>query len=146
MIIQDIKEKYGHAVLDCCNERCNIRIDTGKSFVILKGEWLVQEQSEKMCDCIVFQNDKKIAIAELKGRSLDADKIIDKFTNSGKKSADIAKSLESGKFSLFMILLAKSYKNYSALTRIQRSRIKVHGEKHMVHTKKCGDSLKKIIY
>ncbi len=145
MIVHAIKEKYVHAVVDCCNEHgCNIRIDTGKDSVILKGERLVRARPEKMCDCLVFQNDKKIAIVELKRRSLGVDKIIDKFTNSGKKSIDMARSLEPGRFSLYMILLAKSY-NHSAHEIIRKSRIWVDGKKHLIRTKKCGDSLKEII-
>ena len=146
MIVHAIKEKYVHAVVDCCSEHgCSIRTDTGKDSVILKGERLVQTQPEKTCDCIVFQNDKKIAIVELKGRSLDVDKIIDKFTNSGRKSIDIARSLESGRFSLYMVLLTKSYGNSSARRIIQKSRIMVDGKKYLIHTKRCGASLKEII-
>jgi len=143
MIVKKIKDGYGHARIDCCNERRNVRVDTRQNFVMLKGELLAKTRPERMCDCIVFQDDKKIAIIELKGTSLDVDRIVDKFTNSGKESVRIARSCESGDVSLFMALLAKSYKNY-AHARIRRSKIRIHGRRYRILTKACGASLSEI--
>jgi len=144
MIVKKIKDCYGHAKIDCCNERCSLRVDTGQNFVMLKGELLVKARPERMCDCIVFQDDKKISIIELKGTSLDVSKIKDKFTNSGKAAVRIARCCGSDNVSLFMVLLAKSYKNYSDRERIRRTRIKVHGQKYPIWTKTCGASLSEI--
>ena len=145
MIVQKIKRKYNFAKLDCCDEQCSICIDTAKNYAILKGELLVQTQPEKICDCIIFQDDKKIIIVELKSNSLSVGKIKDKFTNSGKKAVSMASALESSHFSLFMILLAKSYKNYFAQDRIRRIKVNIYGKKYPILPKKCGASLKAII-
>lgn len=145
MIIQKIKRKYNFAKLDCCDEQCSLRVDTGKNHVILKGELLTQNQPEKICDCIIFQDDKKIIIVELKSNSIHAGDIKTKFTNSGQKAISMANALESGSFSLFMILLTKSYKNYVAHDRIRRTKINIYGKKYLILPKKCGASLKAIL-
>lgn len=96
-------------------------------------------QPEKMCDCIIFRNDNKIIIVELKSSSLSVGKIIEKFTNSGKKSISLINSLDRTiKFDLFFVLLAKNYSNQSAYLRLRRSVIKIHGKKYPLKLKKCG--------
>jgi len=113
---------------------------------MLKGELLVQSQSEKMCDCIVFQDNKKIALIELKSNSLEVGKIIEKFVNSGMKSISIAKSFErQSDFELFLILLAKSYHNYFAHDRLRRSRIKICGKRYRIIFGRCGCALKDFV-
>ena len=144
MIVQKITQKYGHAKIDCCDERCKLYVDTGKNLVILKGELLVSTSHKKMCDCIIFQDDNKIALVELKSSSIDVNKIIDKFTNSGNKSIEMLTPSQSNNSSLFMILLAKKYTSFSAHDRLRRSTIKIHGKKYPIFTKKCGESLKNI--
>ena len=141
MFHKKIESKYSTAKISCCNERCNIRISDQKNSVMLKGELL--SSGEKMCDCIVFRNDKKIVLIELKSSSLNVGKIIEKFENSGKRSLSIATSIESkSKFTLFFVLLAKNYSNYSAHDRLRRSRLRINGGRYMIQLGRCGSSLK----
>ena len=114
MIVNKIKDKYAYAMIDCCDERCKIRIDTKKNFVILKGELLATgTQKNKMCDCIIFQDDGKISHIELKSRSLNVAKIIEKFDNGWKSSCKIARAEDpNSDFGLFFILLAKLWKSF----------------------------------
>ena len=149
MSLQKIKNMYSWAEISRCNERCNIRIDTGRNFVMLKGELLVRHLPEKTCDCIIFQNDKKIAIVELKSASLDAKKIIEKFSNSARKSIDIAVNAfcasKKDDFTPYLILLAKKYANYFAHDKLQRSKIPINGKNHRIILGRCGCSLSSYI-
>ena len=147
MLIQKIENKYSNAKISCCNERCNIRINVKNNFVMLKGELLVKSQPEKMCDCIVFQDNHKIAIIELKSSSFNVGAILSKFTNSGKKSISIATSFErKTDFELILILLAKSYSNYFAHDRLRRSRLKINGHVYRILFGKCGCTLKDFVH
>ncbi len=146
MFLQKIESKYSKAKISCCNERCKIHVDRKHNFIMLKGELLVQSQPEKMCDCIIFQDNKKIALIELKTSSLDVSAILEKLVNSGKKSISIAKSCERhSDFDLFPILLAKNYSNYFAHDRLRRSRIKICGKKYVIILGKCGCALKDFV-
>ncbi len=145
MIVQEIKDEYHNAKVDCCTEnKCKLHVDTGKNFVILKGELLVN-QSKKICDCIIFHDDEKIALVELKSHNLDVTDIIEKLTNAGKESSSIATSHGANDPLFFVILLAKSYKNYVIHDKIQKATVKIQGKSYSILAKKCGDSLKKII-
>ena len=146
MILQKIERKYLAAKISCCNEKCSIRIGNTHNFVMLKGELLVKTNPEKMCDCIVFQDNKKIAIIELKSSSLDVGKIIEKFVNSGTKSRSIALSFDrTDKFELFFILLAKNYSNYFAHDRLRRSKFKIGGKTYGIMLGTCGCELKDFV-
>ncbi len=146
MFIQKIKSKYSIAKISRCNEQCKIDVRNKHNFVMLKGESLVQNQPEKMCDCIVFQDNKKIAIIELKTKSLDADKIIDKFTNSGKKSISIATFFDrANKFDLFFILLAKNYGRHAEYQVLHNRTIKIDGKSYKILLKTCGCALKDFV-
>ena len=146
MILQKIRNKYSQAVISCCNEKCKIHVGDKHNFVMLKGELLDETQSEKMCDCIVFQDNKKIAIIELKSKSLHAGDIIKKFVNSGKKSKSIAGSFDPrGNFELTLILLAKEFKNYFAHDRLRRHKLKIDGKTHHVRFGKCGCKLQDFV-
>ena len=141
-MLQKIENEYSAAKISCCNERCKIRIGHKHNFVMLKGELLAQIQSEKMCDCIIFQDNRKIAIIELKSSSLDAGKIVDKFKNSGKKSMSIAISFDrTSDFELYFILLAKNYSDYFAHDRLRRSKLKINGKTYRILFGKCGCKL-----
>lgn len=138
MILQKIESKYATAKISCCNEKCKLRIGRKHNFIMLKGELLVKNQPEKMCDCILFQDNQKIAVIELKSSSLDAGKIIEKFTNSGKKSLSIATSFDkTNHFELYFILLAKKFSNYFAHDRLRRSKLKIDGKTYRIVFGKC---------
>ena len=142
MITKQIANKFAFAKIHCCNERCNIRVNVGKNFVILKGEMIAGTPAEKMCDCIIFLDDKKIVLVELKSRVLEPSKISEKFIKSAEKSISIATSFDrKGTFRLFLILLAKSYSDNSAYDRLRRSKLKIHGKKYHIRFGRCGCSL-----
>ena len=90
-----------------------------------------------MCDCLVFQNNKKLALVELKSKFYDVSTVREKFSNSGMKGISILKSLDSNDFKIYMILLAKSYKDHSAYERIRRSKVKLGNQKYSYLFRSC---------
>ena len=83
MNIKYIEKKYEDVKIEHCNEnKCDIKIDTGKRFVILKGKRLDNKpDSKKICNCIIFQEGNKIILIEMKRSSLQASKICEQFKN-----------------------------------------------------------------
>lgn len=129
MIVSQITDKFAFAKISCCNERCKIKTNRDQNFVMLKGERIAGSPPVKMCDCIVFRDDKKIVFIELKSKSLDVSKICEKFTKSAEKSLLIVDSFgQRSNFQLFFILLAKNYSNNSAFEQLRRSILKIQGE------------------
>lgn len=146
MLLNKIKTTYSEAIISCCNERCKLYFDEKKNRVMLKGELLVQNRPEKICDCIIFQDDKTISMVELKSKLLNVNKIIAKFENSGKQSACIINSFtHDDDFRMYFILLAKSYKNFIAHEILGKKRININGKKHPIFLGKCKCSLEGII-
>lgn len=146
MYLQEIKKKYHHAKISCCSEHCNVKIDTKKNHIILKGERLIQKQSRKICDCIIFQNDKKIIVIELKSKSINTSDIHEKLCNGGKESLCIlGSSGHKSNFTLYFVLLAQSYTSSSMFQKLRSYKININGKRHNILAKKCGCSLQSII-
>ena len=69
MFPQKIENEYSAAKISCYNgNNCMINVRNDHNFIMLKGELLAKKQPKKMCDCMVFQDNRKIAIIELKSK------------------------------------------------------------------------------
>lgn len=145
MNIQSIKENCKSFRIKCCSEKqCKLKIDTTKKFVILKGELIVKNRPQKICDCLIFQNDGRIILVELKSKSLNSTQIHDKFTNSVKEAMYIVDDPKSN-LKLFFVLLTKSHTNSSTFNALKQTKIRVHGVRYNIRMNRCGESLKRII-
>ena len=147
-IVGCIRDKYHQAEICKCRENTEIVVDTGIDSVILKGELLASclGRPRKMCDCVIFREDKKAAIVELKSKEgIHWSDLKEKFTNTGEEFCFIVKSLELPNFeSLSLVLIKKRYKTMEY--RILRDgRITIAGVKHKIHAKNDKTCLSAIV-
>ena len=127
----------------CCDSGCRLRIDVKEGLVILKGENLVSQT--KICDCIIFQNNKKITMVELKSSSLNVSSILEKLTNGGEKSLEIADKVGITEPPLCFILLAKKYSNYFAYDRLIHEKVEVRTKKYPILLGRCESLYTKFV-
>ena len=145
--IERIKRDYAYALRSRCSESgCTLRLDRLSNRVVLKGDDICQDR--KMCDCIIFitNGSATIAIVELKSKTAHTSEILDKLTNSSEIALDILEKYANRHMKpiLLHILLHKGLDG-SERRKMERSRIRVKGEKHDIIRKPCGTSLYKII-
>lgn len=126
----------------CCDSGCRLIIDVKQKPIIFKGEKLVHQI--KICDCIIFQKNTHIVMAELKGSSLNVPDIVEKLTNGGKQALKIATDMDLSDPHLYFILLAKKYSNYAATGRLYHEKVKIKNKKYHIHRYTCGASFQKI--
>lgn len=85
-LLDSIRRDHPEAVVRICKGESNsqkVKIDKPSACVILKGENL-SPSGEKRCDCIIiFENDEevRVAILELKSKTLEANKVVKKLSN-----------------------------------------------------------------
>ena len=144
-MIDGISSRYGHAAVKRCDEGCRINVARSPQSVILKGERLVGTGGKKMCDCIIFRNDTKIILVELKHRNMDPRSIHEKLLNGAYEALRIWSDSTSKKPTLFFVLAAKSFADHAAYIRISRDRIKIQNNSYPIHTAKCGCNVAEII-
>lgn len=114
--------------------------------MVLKGERLAGSGRRKICDCLVFRDDMKAAVVELKHHSLNVGSIREKLVNGGLEAARIAERAGgTGDVQLFFAVLAKSYANRTAQRRISALTIKIAGKSYRVQTARCGSDMSKIV-
>lgn len=144
MLTSKVKEAYEYAVKPtCCEGTCKLRFNMKEKYVILKGEKLVSQG--KICDCIIFQNDGTIVMVELKSHSLDVSSIVKQLTNGGNKAAKIAIEAGTNEFNLYFILMAKSFGNYSATSRLNFQTVKVGNKTYPIHRSECNKTMNDIL-
>ena len=142
--ITNVKNRYKNAVIEKCRDSgCGLQINKKGDFVILKGEKIVPES--KICDCIIFRNDKKIIIAELKSTSIRVNDVIEKFSNSGKKAREIAADLNNNDTRMYFVLLAKKYGSNSSTRLLKDVKVEVGSDLYPIIRGRCGDPLLKLI-
>lgn len=141
-----VAAQHKGAVAEHCDERCRLVTKGGPRTVVLKGERLAGSGRRKICDCLVFRDDMKAAVVELKHHSLNVGSIREKLVNGGLEAARIAERAGStGDVQLFFAVLAKSYANCTAQRRISALTIKIAGKSYRVQTSRCGSDMSKIV-
>lgn len=139
MLTTKIEKKYEHAVVSaCCENNCKLQIGAEGEYIILKGEKLVTQG--KICDCIIFRNDGTTVMAELKSSSLAVSSIVEQLTNGGKKAVEIAGKSGVSEHSLYFILMAKSFKNYSAKYRLNHQKVRIGEKRYPIRRSKCNST------
>lgn len=139
MDLDRIAKRYPRAKVDKCAEKgCNLRAISESEFLILKGE--IVDPRNRMCDCMVFGEDGKIVLVELKGTVQHVRRIFEKFKNSKTASLDIASEAGSEVSRIIPVLLAKRYRRpfeYATIEYENRKR------KCQIKIGKCGDRISK---
>ena len=64
-----------------CDENCRINMLRRPRAIVLKGEILDCMRGQKMCDCVIFRDDSKIILVELKSKNIEPRSIREKLTN-----------------------------------------------------------------
>ena len=144
-MIDRISSRYGHATIRRCDEGCRINVARSPRAVILKGERLEETGGKKMCDCIIFRNDTKIILVELKRRSMDPRSVHEKLLNGARAALKIWSESTDKKPALFFVLAAKSFADHTAYLRISRDRIHIKNDKYSIRTAKSGSNMAEII-
>lgn len=145
-IINHVKATYKTAIFPRCEESgCKLIIDVKQRKVICKGEilvGLVWDNQVKMTDGIIFlcNSHFNIVSAELKGKSVKASAITEKFINSVKLICEIIdRSPKIPKaHKIHLIVVAKSWDRQTQISitdNVKRNKLSepIFG--------RCGDSL-----
>ena len=144
-MLEAISSLYAHAIVEQCDERCRMVTGRRPRAVILKGERIDFKNVQKMCDCIIFRDDLKIVLVELKGKNMGPRPIHEKLENGARTALKIWSRVSGKTPTLFFVVAAKSYPDHMAYLRISRDRITIGGQKHPIRTAKCGCKMAEII-
>lgn len=145
MILKSISSSYAHAVVKRCDEHCRINMQRRHKSVILKGERLGSAHGQKMCDCVIFRDDQKIVLVELKKKNLEPRSIHEKLTNAARVALEIWSGVSKKTPMLFFAVAAKSYANHAAYDRIRRDRITIANQKYPIRMANCGCNIAEIV-
>jgi hypothetical protein len=148
-IIDHVQETYVSAVIQKCEESgCKLTIDIKPRKVICKGELLLEliwGNQVKMTDGIIFicNTHFNIVSVELKGKTVKASDISEKFTNSIKLIyqilADGPKMAKA--YKIHLIVVAKRWDRQTQISITNNIRGKMLSDPIFG---KCGDSLSNI--
>ena len=144
-MLEAISSSYEHAIVEQCDERCRISMERRPRAVILKGERIDFKNMQKMCDCVIFRDDLKIVLVELKGKNVEPRSIHEKLENAAHAALKIWSKVSDKTPTLFFVVAAKSYADHMAYLRISHDRITIGGQKHAIRTAKCGCKMAEII-
>ena len=144
-MLDDISSLYGHAIVGQCDEHCRMVTGRRPRAVILKGERIDFKNVQKMCDCVIFRDDLKIVLVELKGKNLQPRSIHEKLGNAARVALKIWSEVSDKSPTLFFVVAAKSYADHMSYLRISRDRITINGQDHPIRTAKCGCKMAEII-
>lgn len=98
-----------------------------------------------MCDCLIFRDDLKIVLIELKSKNIEPSSIHNKLTNAAHVALEIWAGVSDKKPTLFFAVAAKSYPDHGAYDRIRRDHITIDNQRYPIQTAKCGCSVSEII-
>lgn len=148
-LITSIKRNYKDAIISTCHERrCKLDLQKIKSFIILKGEKLIEESEAPICDCIIFIGEKNIEISlvELKSGSPGISGCVEKFKYGIDIAFDILNKCRETqiKYRIYFIILS-GYITTSEYKKLKREKVKFKGKKYSIIRKKCGESLTNIL-
>ena len=144
-MLEAISSLYAHAIVEQCDEHCRISMGRRPRAVILKGECIDLKNVQKMCDCVIFRDDLKIVLVELKGKNIEPGPIHEKLANAARAALKIWSEVSDKTPTLFFVLAAKSYADHMAYLRISHDRIAIDGQKYAIRTAKCGCQMAEII-
>lgn len=144
-MLEAISSLYANAIIKQCDEGCRISMRRRPRTVILKGERIDFGNAQKMCDCMIFRDDLKIVLVELKGKNLEPRSIHEKLDNAARAALKIWSEVSDKSPTLFFVVAAKSYADHMAYLRISRDRITINGKEHSIRTAKCGCKMAEII-
>lgn len=144
-MLESISSLYAHAIVKQCNEHCRISMRRRPRAVILKGECIDFGNVQKMCDCIIFRDDLKIVLAELKGKNIEPRAIHEKLDNAAHAALKIWSEVSNKTPTLFFVVAAKSYADHMAYLRLSRDRITIGGRKYTIRMANCGCKMAEII-
>jgi hypothetical protein len=158
-IIDALGSCYKDAKIDACADRrsCALNLDGYDHYIILKGE-LICEDLEEICDCLVYinesNNDLFITIVEFKTNNVHVDKVVNQIKNGSARALTILKDctkictceemkcLDKKRFC--HIAVARHWDSMS-IRMMKSKKISINGREYSIHTKECGDFLKKIL-
>ena len=144
-MLKAISSLYAHAIVEQCDERCRISMRRQPRAIILKGEWIDFKNVQKMYDCVIFRDDLKIVLVELKGKNIEPRSIHEKLKNAARVALKIWSEVSDKTPALFFVVAARSYPDHMAYDRISRDRIVIGGQKHPIRTAKCGCKMAEIV-
>jgi len=144
-MLESILSSYAHAVVERCDENCRIKMLRRPRAVILKGEHLGGMHGQKMCDCVIFRDDSKIVLVELKSKNIEPGSIREKLTNGARAALEIWSEVSDKAPTLFFAVAAKSFADHAAYIRISRDRITIDKQRYAIKTTKCGSSIDEIV-
>lgn len=144
-MLESISLSYPDAVVKRCDENCRINMWSRPKAVILKGERLDETHQQKMCDCVIFRDDSKIILVELKNKNIEPRSIHEKLVNGARAALKIWSDLCDDTPALFFAVAAKSYADHTAYDRIRRDRITIGNHKYAIKTAKCGCNVTEIV-
>lgn len=144
-MLESISSLYAHAVVERCDENCRINMLRRPRAIVLKGELLDCMRGQKMCDCVIFRDDSKIVLVELKSKNIEPRSIREKLTNGACAALKIWSEVSGKAPTLFFVVAAKSLSNHAAYLRISRDRITIGNQKYAIKTVKCGSGIAEII-
>ena len=131
-IVSRLRREYGHAEIKNCCEKTGITIDKDENLVIFKGELLPpQPGKQKMCDCVIFREDKKVVIAELKSRTSNGHNLLEKFVNTCEKFRFMIVPMKPSDFDIYLVLVARKH-TQSTYRMLLGSPVRVNGKKHWI--------------
>lgn len=145
-MLECIKSKYGKfKVNGCCDSGCRLRMAGKRGYIILKGEKLYKN-SKKMCDCVIFREDRTIILVELKNSIRHYSDFNEKFSNAGEKALKISNSCKQ-KFNIAGIVILKKKGVSKAIFRIieYETRPIISGKRPKVFYGNCGCNLDEIL-
>lgn len=144
-MLEAISSLHANAIIEQCDEGCRIGMGRRPRAVILKGERIDFKNVQKMCDCVIFRDDLKIVLVELKGKNIEPWSIHEKLDNAARAALKIWSKVSDKTPTLFFVVAAKSYPDHMAYLRLSRDRIVIDGQKHAIRTVKCGCKMAEII-
>ena len=144
-MLELISSSYAHAVVERCDENCRINMLRLPRTVILKGERLGGMHGQKMCDCVIFRDDSKIVLVELKSKNIEPGSIREKLTNGAYAALKIWSEVSDKTPTLFFAVAAKSFADHAAYLRISRDRIIIGKRRYAIKTAKCGSNIAEIV-
>jgi len=131
-IVSRLRREYGHAAIKNCCEKIGITIDNDKALVIFKGELLLsQPGKQKMCDCVIFREDQKVVIAELKSKTPHGHGLLEKFVNTCEKFRSMIVPLKPSDFDIYLVLVARKH-TQSTYRMLLSNPVRVNGKKHWI--------------
>ena len=81
-----------------------------------------------------------VVMAELKSHYLSVSHIVEQLTNGGKKAVEIAGKAGVHEYGLYFILMARSFKNYSAKSRLNLQMIRIGNKSYHIRCIKCNSA------